>query len=224
MTYSPYFEELYDQTESVGDFGDGTHYSVLRAPVWQDVALKPLQEAQLLDFAIVWDSDHDQRLIEVLETLYFKGLLSPVRFVGERKGSLTIVVDALAADAWTEAQWQSYCEAVNGIGPCDDPWPTTVEVGHANSNTLIHANVEDVSTYLAHIELLWDLGLKPHTHHIPYQLVARKMEEQVAANAEARRSEGSARDAAIWKRLEELGQEEARLKSALTAMGKVGSA
>jgi len=224
-TNSPFFEVLYEQKEPVGDFGRGTHYSVLRAPVWQDGALKPLKQAQLLDFAVIWDDDHDERVMEVIDLIYLEGLLAPVRYIGERKGSLTIVADAAAVKSWSEAQWASYCKAVDGIGPTDDPWPTKVEKGSASGNTIIHADAVAVGTYLAHIELLWDLGLKPRTDHIPYHFVARTMEDRVIEQAEAARSEEStARDAAIWDRLEEIGQEAARLRAALTALGKGGSA
>ena len=73
----------------MGDFGRGTHYSVLRVPIWQDEWLSPLPQGALLDFAVIWDEDHDERVMQVIEELYFSGLLGPVRFVGERKGSLT---------------------------------------------------------------------------------------------------------------------------------------
>ena len=41
----------------MGKFGRGTHYSVLRAPIWHDERLKPLPQGELLDLAIIWDED-----------------------------------------------------------------------------------------------------------------------------------------------------------------------
>jgi hypothetical protein len=41
---------------------------------------------------VIWDEDHDERVIGVVERMYFAGLLHPVLFVGERKGSLTVVL------------------------------------------------------------------------------------------------------------------------------------
>jgi hypothetical protein len=74
------------------DLSAGTHYSVLRVPIWQDEWLNPLAQGLLLDFAVIWDEDHDARVMEAVETLYFSGLLSPVRFIGERKGSLSVLI------------------------------------------------------------------------------------------------------------------------------------
>src|SRR6266851_5089800 len=40
------------------DLSAGTHYSVLRVPIWQDEWLNPLAQGLLLDFAVIWDEDH----------------------------------------------------------------------------------------------------------------------------------------------------------------------
>src|SRR4051812_6684669 len=88
MSYSPFFQTLHDETRPVGQLGRGTHYSILRVPIWQDEWLNLLAQGLLLDFAVIWDEDHDARVMEAVEALYFSGLLSPVRFIGERKGSL----------------------------------------------------------------------------------------------------------------------------------------
>src|SRR5438093_42433 len=90
--YSPFLETLHDETRPVGNLGRGTHYSVLRAVTWHDTFLTALPRAALLDFAIIWDEDHDARVIQVVNELYFEGLLAPVRFIGERKGGLTVLV------------------------------------------------------------------------------------------------------------------------------------
>src|ERR1700692_4902503 len=92
MSYSPFFKTLHDETQPVGHFGRGTHYSVLQVPIWQDQWLNPLPLGSLLDFAVIWDEDHDERVIEVIENIYFSGLLAPVRFIGERKGSLSVLI------------------------------------------------------------------------------------------------------------------------------------
>jgi predicted nucleic acid-binding protein len=55
QTYSPYFKTLYDQPEPIGRLGRGTHYSVLRC----------LGLSGFHDFAIIWDEDHDKRVIAV---------------------------------------------------------------------------------------------------------------------------------------------------------------
>ncbi|WP_233352939.1 hypothetical protein, partial [Vibrio cholerae] len=58
-----------------------------------------MREVKIHDFALIWDEDHDTRIIEVIEKLCVQNALSPVRFIGERKGGVTILVDkSLYAD------------------------------------------------------------------------------------------------------------------------------
>jgi hypothetical protein len=186
MSYSPFFDLLHDDSAPVGDFGDGVHYSVLRVPIWQDGLLKPLPKARLLDFAVIWDEDHDARVIEGVEALYFQGLLAPVMFVGERKGSLSIILDAEAVKGWNEAMWRRYRTAVNEIGPGDDPWPATVQVGLAEKNTIVHASAADVATYLGNIDLLWRLGSKPVGEHVPKNVIERAADEFISFTTSVR--------------------------------------
>ena len=162
MPYSPFFQTLHDETRPVGQLGRGTHYSVLRVPIWQDEWLNPLGQASLLDFAVIWDEDHDERVIDVVEALYFRGLLAPVRFIGERKGSLSVLVEAKTVDAWDRAALKAYREAVSDVGQSqEDPWPATVGAVLGPHRSIIHAPEEDVSLYLRNIQLLWKLG--PHS-------------------------------------------------------------
>jgi len=162
MSYSPFFQTLHDETQPVGDLGRGTHYSVLRVPIWQDEWLNPLPQAALLDFAIIWDEDHDERVMTVIEALYFGALLAPVRFIGERKGSLSLLLEAKTVQAWNEAAFRHYCEAVSDISQSlEDPWPATVGQVPGPERSIIQAAPEDVTTYLKNIHLLWQLGSKP---------------------------------------------------------------
>lgn len=80
--------------------GRGTHYSVMRAPIWQDKWLNPMPNGVMLDFAVIWDEDHDERVLEVIERVYFAGLLAPVRFIGERKGTLSVLIDVATVARW----------------------------------------------------------------------------------------------------------------------------
>ena len=70
-SYSKLFSTLHDEAEPVGNLGRGTHYSVFRAAEWFDVERRPLVQAQIHDFAIVWDEDHDTRVISTVEVLPF---------------------------------------------------------------------------------------------------------------------------------------------------------
>lgn len=161
MSYSQFFQTLYDELRPVGNLGRGTHYSVLRSPIWHDDWLNPLPQGLVLDFAIIWDEDHDERVIQVINALYFGGLLSPVRFIGERKGSLSVLVSERTVDAWDEAKFRNYREAVISISQAlDDPWPATVDPVSGRDHSIIHAGADDVATYLKNINLLWQLGPK----------------------------------------------------------------
>ena len=71
---------LYEENEPVGMLGCGTHYSVYRAVVWHDESGRPLRDSKLHDFAIIWDEDHDERVLEVVERVYFNGMLPRFRF------------------------------------------------------------------------------------------------------------------------------------------------
>ncbi len=155
--YSPYFTTLYDQQEPVGDFGRGIHYSVLRAVSWHsphdDISKRPYH----FDFAIIWDEDHDTRVIAPVEEIYLAGLLSKFIFFGERKANFTAVLDhnvnihpgdrefnrkisnivehSAEGDFW-HTEIQQYAEVPRD--PCDAEW-------------IFHSN----------IRMLWKLGGKP---------------------------------------------------------------
>jgi hypothetical protein len=163
ISYSPFFQTLHDETRAVGDFGRGTHYSVLRAPIWQDEWLNPLPQGALLDFAVIWDEDHDDRVMQVIEELYFSGLLGPVRFIGEHKGSLSALIDAKTVEAWDDAALKSYAEAVSHVSQSlEDPWPATVDTIPGRDHSIIQAPHENVVGYLKNVNMLWQLGRKPY--------------------------------------------------------------
>ena len=92
--YSDYFHTLHDETQPVGNLGRGTHYSVLRYASWHDVELKRLDQPVTHDFSVIWDEDHDTRIISAIEKIFEAGLLAPIQFIGERKAFLSIVLAA----------------------------------------------------------------------------------------------------------------------------------
>lgn len=172
--YSDLFTCLYDEPEPIGSLGRGTHYSVFRSVEWLDVVREPLVLPQVHDFAVIWDEDHDIRIIEAVEALYMAGLLSPVQFIGERKGTLTIVVAAKFYMHRSETAEQ-YRESVNAIStalPNGDAWPGEIRMFDrspafpptAPHQTEIEGLVNDVEhkvvTYLRNIDTLWTLGTK----------------------------------------------------------------
>jgi hypothetical protein len=173
MSELPFFKTLHEETKPVGRFGRGTHYSVMRAPIWQDKWLNPLPQGAMLDFAIIWDEDHDERVLEIIERLYFAGLLAPVRFIGERKGTLSVLIDAETAEAWKPLALRNYREAVSDISNSQaDSWPAYISSLATLRNTpertvsldpsIIHEDRAKVVAYLQNIDMLWHVGIKPH--------------------------------------------------------------
>lgn len=156
--YSPYLRLLYDQEAPVGHLGRGTHYSVLRAPCWHGADLSPLPAGTLHDFAIIWDEDHDERIIEVIERMYLAGLLAPVLAIGERKGCLTVLVSDEAKARLGAGGLERYRALIQPLAEADgDVWSVDVS-GFGPESGIISASDEEVELYLRSIDLLWRLG------------------------------------------------------------------
>ncbi len=172
--YSTLFSTLYDEPEPIGYLGRGTHYSVLRSVEWLDVTRKPVTPPQIHDFAVVWDEDHDTRIIEAIEKIYMAGLLSPIQFIGERKGGLTIIVAARYYYHDSVETLKAYERAIEDIAQSmDDPWSS--EVGMFDRSPLEHqcepegiinAPRHNVMLYLKNIDSLWRLGTKDYREDI----------------------------------------------------------
>jgi len=158
--YSDFFKTLHDETEPTGYLGRGTHYSILRAVVWHDQFGKILEEAHYLDFAIVWDEDHDTRIIEVLEAMYLKGLLSPVIIAGERKGGLTLLFSHENRAKYSGIAYQCYVKKAQELAqPDTDWWETTVTTIDDDDNGIINDSRDETELYLNNLCSLWKLGL-----------------------------------------------------------------
>jgi Bacterial RNA polymerase, alpha chain C terminal domain len=97
--YSDFFKTLHDETNPTGYLGRGTHYSILRAVVFHDPMGNPLPEGQFADFAVIWDEDHDVRVMEPIEEIYRRGLLSSFLMFGECKGSFTAILSNKVSSA-----------------------------------------------------------------------------------------------------------------------------
>jgi hypothetical protein len=168
--YSTLFTCLYDEAAPIGSLGRGTHYSILRSVEWLDVTRRPLETPQVHDFAVIWDEDHDTRVIDTIERIYMAGLLSPVQFIGERKGSLHVVVAAKFYFVGAESDNRAYEQAIQEISENqDDSWPAHVgsfdrQPGSPHQ-TFPEGIIDDgdhrVEVYLRNIDSLWKLGTKP---------------------------------------------------------------
>jgi hypothetical protein len=171
MAYSPFFQVLHDERSPVGNLGRGTHYSVVRTvlPVIEESDPTAAEEQifgdarrrqlELLDLAIIWDEDHDERIWGVLERLHAAGLLAPVRFIGERKGSVTVICDPNTN--YNIGGYERYCQLVERMTATDDGDEWSVEVVQGiggGSGQIINAAKERVDAYLRGIEASWTLG------------------------------------------------------------------
>lgn len=179
--YSKYFETLYDEQFKVGQLGNGTHYSVLRALVWHDQYGEMINFPKNLDFVVIWDNDHDERVIKILEELYIWGRLSVIKFIGEYKGILSLLLnlpdlgvasikmerlplpgkckDVLPVKTESIGEVQigmiiSNCESV--IRGFEDLW--TIHVNYM-PHIILDERIK-VEQYLNTIDMLWNLGVK----------------------------------------------------------------
>jgi len=146
--YSSFFHTLHDEAAPVGDIGRGTHYSVLRAVLSHG-------EPKFHDFAVIWDEDHDTRVIWVAEQLFVKGMLNAVLAIGERKGGITVLTSAAPSAAY-EAAVLAISESVPS-----DSFNGSAELFPGDGSAIIQDEVERSASYLLGIRALWKLGTKP---------------------------------------------------------------
>ena len=168
-SYSTLFSTIYDESTPIGNLGRGTHYSILRSTESNDSLLEQLNHFKVHDFSIIWDEDHDTRVIDIIEKLYVSKLLSPVLFIGERKGGITVIVEKeFYYSSGSYAYFRSKLEDM--ANDSTDPW--CVEAGYydreldsvcISSQVIINAPGKQVSTYLNNIDNLWALGLKNYS-------------------------------------------------------------
>jgi len=160
-SYSPYFTTLHDEREPTGHLGRGTHYSVLRAVSWHSPNFGISDRAYHHDFAIIWDEDHDTRVIGCVEEIYLNGLLSKFTMFGERKAFFLAVVtdDYVGGDTDKELAKNLSWIAENFAG--GDCFESEIVRIDSPNNGIISDTAENVSLYLKNIKMLWQLGGKP---------------------------------------------------------------
>ena len=168
-SYSQMFACLYDQAEPVGDLGRGAHYTVFRSIQWRDLDGGFRDSGRLHDFAVVWDEDHDTRVIGFIEQLHMHALLWPVVFIGERKGTLTVLLWQDVDPVRERSDWyDAVKELAENVVECDiwsadfgrfyrDP---ANRHGRTNAETIINESDDLVVSYLQSIDVLWQLGEK----------------------------------------------------------------
>ena len=165
MAYSSLFSVIHDEQHPIGNIGRGSHYSVLSCVQWNDRFMQPqvTGNAEIQKLAVIWDEDHDERIIPILETAYTQCLIAPVKFVGERKGHLSVIVDS---DFWKYCNnkrefTQAWEKLAGSVG--DDWWSCEVQPeSEAIESSIIHPGGDKMIVYLKNIDNLWSLGIAPY--------------------------------------------------------------
>lgn len=185
--YSALLTTLHDEEGPVGSIGRGCHYSVFRVPQWFDRENKPSKVGLIQDFAVIWDEDHDERVIHAIEELHMAGLLAPVVFIGEKKGNLTVLVNYGFHGESSDLELKKYIKKVEAIseGFHDDYWPA--QVGYFDGFNDRHSDLEGIiasdpvkaDNYLRTIFSLWSLGVKKFdADYHSYQARKSKAEQE----------------------------------------------
>lgn len=174
IKYSPLLPCIYDEPAPTGSIGRGTHYSVVQALSWRSSNGELHKKAALQNVAIIWDEDHDLRIIPCLEALLMAGLLHAISLIGERKGGVTIVLNSMAAVDMDEDQKRKYQEEITQVinevvsTKHEDFWAITFgemtetpslstrghEIFHRD---LIQDEVQKIETYIRNINNLWNI-------------------------------------------------------------------
>jgi len=207
--YSEILHCLHDEEEPHGRIGRGTHYSIFRIVTWHDTRGRICPRASIQDFGVIWDEDHDPRVIGVAERMYVAGLMYPVLYIGERKGILTVVLCREFAEEASKVELDDYKERVRHIATVipsedggEDSWcaefavfSNRVQDGNAQSldatvgihGSLIADDGQKVDIYLRNINNLWSLGHKSFTDiyeidwALPLHQGPRRVAEQQSA-------------------------------------------
>lgn len=166
--YSTLFQCRYD--EQLAGRNGHFHYSVFRAVDARDVEQKPTVLPHVHDFAVIWDDDHDTRIIHVLEEMLMVGMLPGVQFIGEHKGELTVI---LAARTYWEIDVDAYTTKLRNIAflSAGDAWiievgmydhsPGNLRIGHqCEFKNLLGLSAEETHANLFSIDSRWCLGTK----------------------------------------------------------------
>jgi hypothetical protein len=159
--YSPFFQTLHDERAPAGHLGNGTHASILRAIVFHDPYGRPLSDGIEVDFAVIWDADHDTRIIKAVDAIYRAGWLSAIVMIGERKGTLHAIASENVQNnhvfrhlEYLERRLHDVAQSMEG-----DPWSSSLRTFADPGRTIIDDDEERVRLYLSNLKMLWRLGV-----------------------------------------------------------------
>ena len=161
--YKTFFKTLYDGVTPADYIGKSTHYTITRCVIWHDHMLAPLKKGKYLDFAIIWNDDHNDLLISFIEDLYINGLLSPSIFVGERNGIVTLLTQENSIFT-PHGDITEYEIAIQNIAnKLQDPWSTKIFPYLSRDHDIILDGYDCVS-FLENLKQQWQLGIKDVTN------------------------------------------------------------
>jgi len=144
-----FFQKLYDETPTHHVYEDG-HYSVYRAVIY--VGRSYCHHT----FAVLWDADHDERILELIAEVMRRGFLHNYVLFGEHKGHVTAFMKPETVD-WPDPP-NTLLESIAQDMP-DDAWSAT-EYCLSQSLGLTWARDRGIDAYLRNIEERWPLGFK----------------------------------------------------------------
>ncbi len=149
--YSHFFRTEYDEQRDIGVLE--AHHSVLSVPSLN----KEYSALDIQRIAVIWDDDHDERVIPILEAACFKGLLRNVLFIAEHKGAVSIIMHGNAKSfLWKTRQkkWQDICDEVIE----NDEFKIDIMSKEEYVQTLADSLQPMYENYLNHICDVWSLG------------------------------------------------------------------
>jgi hypothetical protein len=162
VKYSEYFDTIYDQPKPVGDngalypdmdpgIGRGGHYSICE---YRGGVLDERKHR----FCIVWDEDHDLRVIRFIEDVILEGhnrgpvAITDLAFIGERKGTINIFTTVHPANPAELYRMTDWLDLIGSQQP--DPWGASV-----NEPQMLICDDEDlVLAYLKVVSNLWGIS------------------------------------------------------------------
>ncbi len=104
------------------------HYSVYRYTESRGQQGEILQRKKSRDLIVIWDEDHDLRVLGRIEELFLRDLLFPILYIGEREGCLTLAVDPTFFH-FDARRRQTYTEQVERVAEGGgDAWGLDISV------------------------------------------------------------------------------------------------
>ena len=172
--YSPHLHCIYDESAPTNHFGRGTHYSIFQALSWRSKKGKLNQQATVHNVAVIWDEDHDERIIPCMEALLMNGLLYAVSIIGERKGHMNIVFNSMSSAYMDTNQKHIYRKEITKIvndiigTKFEDSWSITFgEMSDVPSmakngykifhQSLIYSDIDIIDAYIRKINNRWNI-------------------------------------------------------------------